>query len=54
MGRINPDVSLPAMMTHPWLAPVVGAVLGLLAGGLIGWIVDFTLTRMGAGPPLPA
>jgi hypothetical protein len=47
-------VGMPMMLANPWLAALMGALTGLVAGGVIGWIVDFTLTRLGAGPPLPA
>src|SRR5258708_7461891 len=45
---------LPLMMASPLWGALGGAILGLIAGGLIGWMVDFTLTQLGAGPPLPA
>jgi len=54
MHGVNPTTSLPAIMSSPWLAGFIGALLGLIAGGLIGWVVDFTLTQLGAGPPMPA
>jgi len=54
MHAVNPTASLPGILTSPWLAGIIGALLGLIAGGLIGWVVDFTLTQLGAGPPLPA
>jgi hypothetical protein len=44
---------LPAALTNPLWSGLIGAALGLVAGGLIGWVVDYTLTRMGAGPPAP-
>jgi len=47
-------VALSPVMISPWWGALAGAILGLIAGGLIGWVVDFTLTRLGAGPPLPA
>jgi hypothetical protein len=50
----NPIAMLTPMVAHPMWSAIGGALLGLIAGGLIGWIIDFTLTRMGAGPPLPA
>lgn len=50
----NEPVGMPMLLANPWLAGLTGALAGLVAGALIGWIVDFTLTRMGAGPPLPA
>jgi hypothetical protein len=43
----------PVLM-NPWWSALAGAILGLIAGGLIGWTFDSTLTRLGAGPPLPA
>jgi hypothetical protein len=47
-------VTMPILLANPWLAALMGALTGLVAGGVIGWIVDFTLSRLGAGPPLPA
>ena len=54
MLRVDPTVSLSPLMMNPGWAAIIGALCGLIAGGLIGWVVDFTLNRMGAGPPLPA
>jgi hypothetical protein len=54
MHRYDTAAPVPALMAQPWLAALVGALLGLIAGGLIGWVIDYTLSRMGAGPPLPA
>jgi hypothetical protein len=55
MRSVQPGpADFPAVLMHPWLTAIAGAVLGLIAGGLIGWVVDFTLTQLGAGPPLPA
>jgi hypothetical protein len=56
MTRVSPGegVALPAVLAMPWLAGVAGALIGLVVGYLIGWVVDLTLTRLGAGPPLPA
>jgi hypothetical protein len=53
MFRTEAKSGLSPMLANPWLTALSGALLGLIAGGLIGWIVDFTLTRLGAGPPLP-
>jgi hypothetical protein len=44
---------VPAPLTSPATCALFGAILGLIVGGLIGWTVDNTLSRMGAGPPLP-
>jgi hypothetical protein len=54
MGRIEPKDGLSPMLTNVWLTSLLGALLGLITGGLIGWVVDHTLNRLGAGPPLPA
>ena len=54
MRRLDPTTPVPVMMAQPWMPAVVGALLGLIAGGLIGWVIDQTLNRLGAGPPLPA
>ena len=48
------QLALPAILTHPFTSAIAGAVIGLVAGALIGRTVDFTLTCMGAGPPIPA
>jgi hypothetical protein len=45
---------LPTVLAIPWLAAVAGGLIGVVVGALIGWVVDYTLTRLGAGPPLPA
>jgi hypothetical protein len=45
---------LPMVLASPWLAVIAGGLIGIVVGALIGWVVDFTLTRKGAGPPLPA
>jgi hypothetical protein len=42
------------LLANPALAALCGALIGLITGALIGWVVDYTLNRMGAGPPLPA
>jgi hypothetical protein len=47
-------ITMPVLLASPWLAAGVFALVGVVAGVLIGWVVDFTLTRLGAGPPLPA
>jgi hypothetical protein len=47
-------IALPAVLAMPWLAGLAGALIGLAVGYVVGWIVDLTLTRLGAGPPLPA
>lgn len=39
--------------TNPWISAIVGGLIGTAAGALIGWIVDYTLNRMGAGPARP-
>ena len=44
---------MPAILTNGWATAGIGAILGLAAGGAIGWMIDFTLDRMGAGPALP-
>jgi hypothetical protein len=46
--------ALPVVLATPWLAAVSGGLIGVIVGALIGWVVDCTLTRLGAGPPLPA
>ena len=46
-------IPLPMAMTNPLLAMLVGGAIGILTGAIVGWMVDFTLTRMGAGPALP-
>jgi NhaP-type Na+/H+ or K+/H+ antiporter len=56
MSRV-PDaelVTLPMVFASPWLAAIAGGVIGVVVGALIGAVIDFTLTRKGAGPPLPA
>jgi hypothetical protein len=45
---------LPMVLASPWLAAVAGGLIGIVVGALIGLVVDFTLTCLGAGPPLPA
>jgi len=42
------------LLLNPALTALCGALIGLITGALIGWVVDYTLTCMGAGPPLPA
>jgi hypothetical protein len=54
MGTVEPGRSLPPVLASPAWSGLIGALLGIVTGGLIGCIVDFTLTRLGAGPPLPA
>jgi hypothetical protein len=56
MTKVEPNtpVMMPMVLAQPWLAAIVGAAIGLAVGAIIGWVVDRTLTRMGAGPPLPA
>ena len=49
----EPVMALSPALTNPMLTALMGAILGMIAGGLIGWVIDSTLTRMGAGPPLP-
>jgi hypothetical protein len=53
---VSSDV--PRNLLSPWLAnplatALSGGLLGLIAGGSIGCLIDFTLNRLGAGPPLP-
>lgn len=43
----------PLLSNMLYTAPL-GALLGMLTGGIIGWIIDLTLNRMGAGPAPPA
>jgi len=50
----SPALALSPVLTGPVWSGVIGALVGILAGGLIGFVVDFTLSRLGAGPPLPA
>jgi hypothetical protein len=45
---------VPGLLGQPHLMAIFGALLGMLVGGLIGWIVDSTLNRLGAGPPREA
>jgi hypothetical protein len=45
--------ALPVVLTHPFAGALAGALIGLVAGALIGRTVDFTLTCLGAGPPVP-
>jgi hypothetical protein len=47
-------ITMPMLLASPWLAALAGALIGVVVGSLIGWVVDVTLTRLGAGPPLPA
>jgi hypothetical protein len=55
MRTVHPGpVGISPVLVSPLWAGIAGAILGLIAGGLIGWVVDYTLTRLGAGPPLPA
>lgn len=49
-----PDMALPVVLTHPFMSALAGALIGLVVGALVGRTVDFTLTWMGAGPPMPA
>jgi hypothetical protein len=49
----GPDVRMAPILAQPILTAIAGVLLGAIAGGVIGWIVDYTLTRLGAGPPLP-
>ena len=50
----DPATHLSPLLTSPLWTALLGAMLGIIAGGLIGSTVDYTLTRLGAGPPLPA
>jgi hypothetical protein len=52
-GADNASAGMPAILTNPAMTTLLGALIGLVAGGLIGWVVDNTLNRLGAGPPLP-
>jgi F0F1-type ATP synthase membrane subunit c/vacuolar-type H+-ATPase subunit K len=47
-------MTMPMLLASPCLAALTGALIGVIVGVLIGWVVDITLTRRGAGPPLPA
>jgi hypothetical protein len=54
---LSPEI--PRNMLPPWLASPLtmafsGALLGLITGGVIGRVIDLTLNRLGAGPPLPS
>jgi hypothetical protein len=42
-----------SLITNPFVTSLSGAVIGLTAGGLIGWVIDTTLSRLGAGPAPP-
>jgi NhaP-type Na+/H+ or K+/H+ antiporter len=54
MRSVQPTTpELSPILASPWLSAMMGGIIGLIAGGLIGWVVDYTLTQMGAGPPLP-
>lgn len=44
---------VPSLLFNPALSMLTGLVIGLMVGGLIGWIVDSTLNRLGAGPARP-
>jgi hypothetical protein len=52
-GADVPVLRLSPWLVAPTLSALAGALIGLLAGGVIGYIIDFTLNRLGAGPPLP-
>jgi hypothetical protein len=54
MRSVGPENQVSPLLTNPLLTALYGALLGLVAGGLIGWVVDYTLTQLGAGPALPA
>jgi hypothetical protein len=57
IARVEPSnsaLTLPLAFTSPVWGGVIGALFGILTGGLIGCVVDYTLSRLGAGPPLPA
>jgi ABC-type branched-subunit amino acid transport system permease subunit len=55
MRSIEPtSTGMPFVLGSPLWAAIAGGLIGTIAGALIGWVVDFTLTRAGAGPPLPA
>jgi hypothetical protein len=47
-------VTMPFVLASPWLAAVAGGLIGAVVGWAIGFVVDATLSRLGAGPPLPA
>jgi hypothetical protein len=55
MVRTSGDtpITLPFVLASPWLAALAAAFIGAIVGWVIGFVVDATLTRMGAGPPLP-
>jgi len=44
---------IPAFLMQPMWCGVLGAAIGVIAGAIVGWMVDYTLTRMGAGPARP-
>jgi len=52
MMRAEGDTLSP-WLGNPVLTTIMGALLGLVAGGLIGWLIDTTLNRLGAGPARP-
>jgi hypothetical protein len=55
MRSIEPtSTGMPFLLGSPLWAAIAGGLIGVIAGALIGWVVDYTLTRAGAGPPLPA
>jgi hypothetical protein len=53
MRSVEPTRSLSPVLASPAWSGLIGALLGIVTGGLIGWVVDCTLNRLGAGPPLP-
>jgi hypothetical protein len=50
----NEPMTMPYVLASPWLAAVAAGLIGAVVGWVIGFVVDATLTRLGAGPPLPA
>jgi hypothetical protein len=53
MKQVDETARLSPWMTNLLLTVPLGGVIGVLVGGTIGWVVDHTLNRMGAGPPVP-
>jgi hypothetical protein len=47
-------VTMPLVLATPWMAAIAAGLIGAVVGWVIGFVVDATLTRLGAGPPLPA
>lgn len=46
-------IQISPLFANPFVTAAIGLFVGLLVGGIIGWMIDYTLTLLGAGPPLP-